>query len=601
MRSRGRASILFVALTATLVAPSAFAAAHSLPSNVHYELRLDCPQSLTIQPNTQPGGRPNSVGITCPIRALDEDDLMGSPSIAVDANNPNNLVLASLHGTDGDGPTDRSRGRQPFTTFISTDHGAHWTDRPYNSPDRLRGALGEHPQVFIDPLGHVYVGSLYSRRAENSLSGWNFTIVPQKFKDYNDAVLHQMMSGDYNARFLNTFFPDQMVDQFWFVHDPKTNLMTTVWNERHVEAKGATSILPPVGGPAAEGHSVVGLAWSSSKPTDGWTRANRSRLVGPCLTTTNPVLSQGQIYIGCMVNTNETGYAYAKSPRLGQVDIFRFNVGSDLPTFLGTAPLRGGQPLLGVRADGRVVLLSAFVGSDGAFKLAAAFGQADPKKPRMSWTTTHNYGDDILKPTIGRKILSTTMQDVMYREGSGVVQIIIKQQFEPLGITVDNPLSILQSQYNKVIVAIHETYGVLTTINLDVGNRLNRTIFSGMNPLAANPEAVFNDLTDDLVQLPPQDWKYKTEKLDHYQREFFAVGDYGTVIFGELIELTNLKAPGPAPPEPAPPPNPTPAITVSPAGLITGSVATALVGLLALKLALARRSDPATAITKSGK
>jgi hypothetical protein len=610
MRDGGRSAIIGVLLLVLLLAPPPAAAGP--PASVQYELILDCPQSLNIQrpPPGGPGVRPNSIGLRCPITAIDEDDMMGSPSMAVDSRNPNNLIIASLHGIDATGPSDRSRGRQPFTTFLSADHGATWNDKPYYPPDELRqdGALGEHAQVYIDSLGHVYVGSMYVRRTENTqeVGGWNYTIVAQKFKDYFDAVRFQTMNGDHNAKFVETYYPNQRVEQFWFAHDDAKNVMSILWNERVPPPSTTGGLLPPVGEDTRK--SVIGLSWSNHEVRQNWRRvANESNLVGPCSTTTNPVVSRGQIYIGCMVDTNETSkhpYAWApkgQQPKVGQIDIFRWNTGDEKPQWMGTAPVRGGQPMLGVRNDGRVVLMTAFVGPDGAFKLIAAYGQADPNKPKMSWTTTKQYGDDILKPSVGRRILSTTMQDLMYREESGVVHVIIKQQFEPLGITVDDVASLTKSQYNKVVVAIHEQYGVLVKIDLDIGNRLNRTIFSGVNPLERNQEAVFNDLTDDIIQLPPANWTYREKPLTDYRREFFAVGDYGVIKFGELIELTNLRAPGAPPPEPPPPPEPSAALSANITTVIMGSVATALLGLLALKLVLNRRSDPIAAMARQGK
>lgn len=612
--NRGSRALLLQAFVAAMIAAAALPPVDAKPpSNIEYEFILDCPERalLAVSPNSDPTG--------CPVRAKDEDDIMGSPSVAVDWRDPAQLLLASLHGTDADGPTERTRGggtgiraRQPFTTFLSSDHGATWTDRPYVAPGPARGAFGEHAQIYSDLLGHVWVGSLYAKPSSEGTSGWNYTIVPQKFSDFAEAKARQSMGGDFHAKFVPTYYPDNLVDQFWFIYDPVTNLMTLVWNERAVFAPKS-----PIGaalGDAAEDppkpFSAIGVAWSSPRWQEGWHRVeNASQLIGPCLKTTNPVISEGWIYIGCMVNVdeakNQTSYRWNKAPQSGQIDLFRFEPGFKNVTHLGAAPIKGGTPKLGVRSDGRLVVFSAGVVGE-TYRLAAAWGRADVNATTARWEPPKQYGDDIVRPQPGRRLLEANIQDLILREYSGVVHLILKLRYQSLGLSIDSPTAVLKPVFEKAITAIHPDYGVLKTLPLDIGNPRNRTALATD---VRNPDGVFNDLSDDLFELPPDNYTYCPggvsancrELGETYQREFFAVGDYGVIQFAELIEITNLRNAAAAQAPAAGPPLASPAVTAGIATTLMVSAGTALAGLLALKLVLNRRKDPMAAYVKGGK
>lgn len=581
------------------------------PSNVEYQFILDCPERAAARVSL------NTVPFECPVKAIDEADIMGSPSVAVDWQDPTRLILASLHGGDGAGPTDRSRDRQPFTTFLSEDAGATWNDRPYVPPGRVgRGAFGEHPQIHSDLLGHVWVGSMYSRKVD-SPSGWNYTIVPQKFRDFNEALQRQGGSGEYHAKYVPTYYPDNLVEQFWFIYDPITNLMTMVWNEKAVIPAESTSAPNLLGGarPGAQDLDVkpvsaIGVAWSGPRWQEDWERVgNRSSLIGPCLKTTNPVISEGWIYIGCMVDPDEaknhTAYRWNKNPQPGQIDLFRFEPGFQNLTHLGAAPVKGGSPKLGVRSDGRLALFTTGVVGD-QYRLVGAWGKADPKSKTAHWEPPKQYGDDILRPQPGRRLLEANIQDLILREYSGAVHLILKLRYESIGISLDNPTAALKSVFEKVVAAVHYDYGVLKVYNFDIGNQRNRT---SLSTDVRNPNAVFNDLTDDLFELPPANYTYCPGAIqsncrelgETYQREFFAVGDFGIIIFGELIEITSLRQGAGVQAPPNPPAVASPAISGTIATMLTVSVGTALAGLLALKLVLNRRKDPMAAYVKGGK
>lgn len=618
-----RLAFFYAAFVLAFVLISPLGASQTLPSNMKYELILDCPERrLGLQSVVPQGGggpvplpKPHN-DLKCPVLAEDEDDIMGSPSIAVDWRNPVNLVLASLHGTDVKGPTDLSRGRQPFTSFFSHDHGGRWNDRPYYPPEMcglIRGngfngspgqSLGEHPQAAVDYYGHVYIGSLYSTPRSTAPNGFNYTMILQKFESLQRLNSSQGRGqggvGDYNAQCVHTYSENNVIDQFWFVFDNKTQISTVVWNER---VPTPASPLHPE--PLPESRSVIGMAWSRPHPDDEWRYYPKQNLTGPCISSTNPVLSEGWIYVGCVVNATSTPYKWKKNPDHGQIDIVRYNVLNQTPEYLGRAPITGGYPKLGVRSDGRISLFSIDVTSTGEIRLVGAFGQANAALKTMTWRPPRQFGHQILNLTPADKPIEAKIQDIMYREISGVVHLVVKLRFQDRGLTIDNPLSFSDARYSKHLIAIDEKYGFLKRLDFDVGNPNNRTQFRGGTEIE-KPEAVFNDLSDDLVQLPPGSCKppckYKEVALGpDYQREFAAFGDYGIIQFVEVIEITNIRLPGAAPSGVGAPALASPTIALSATGIIVTSVGLAVVGLLALKFALNRSASYNVAITKGGK
>lgn len=725
------AALLVFALVGALLATGLSPSTSAQGSGVRYELHLQCPSepatfSFQIPPRTDTG---------CPIRAVDGGDLMGDPSLAVDPLRPENLIIGSLHGQNypGEGPDAKSRQGQVFTTFTSQDAGAYWIDNPYVPPEEIEDAYGQHPQVTIDPYGHVFVGSLY---AVPQGSRFDYVIGAQKFENIDTINEEQTDSdGGYHVDYITPVHNQSRIHQMWFLFNPATDNMTMVWHESpagvvqpppcddeegvlvaaagvYVLPRGqnpeiwqetngkaglqtsttcpgdpdswifaatsldavrdrfgfppaatpssspatvappaaglkpagavqaaprfamgglpvapATTTTPPVDASsmvirkATEGPDslqawvrslpsapkavaatdnatanatapgVIGLVWTTADTDTPYLRQNATRVIGPCSASTNPVLSFGLLYIGCVADPAAGEFRWRPETEAGTVELFRLHPDGGEPEYMGAAPPMPGTPRLGVRSDGRLALVSAGA-ADGGLLFGAAFGRYEPADQRIVWSRQLSLGSAILPVDDAQRVQAGAIQDVIYREQSGALHVILKTTIDHTAEGTLDRLGLPAPNIRKDIIALDEEYGLLAHVPLDIGDPLVRSQDSTIMGAA---EAVFQDISDDFLQLPPGPFTYAGKDLGaDYQREFFAIADYGTVLFAELVEVTELRAPGLAPP-PIPPPAVTAPATTGLLAPVAGLTAT---GLLALSMAAHRRKNPLASFTK---
>jgi hypothetical protein len=611
-------------------------------SGVVYELHITCPVSGRITFST------NSLS-TCPVRAVDPQDMMGDPSLGVDPLEPANLVIASLHGSASNqgtesgpvtfasgcgqkGPSPKSRCNQVFTTFTSDDYGAFWRDNPYFPPDEVQGAFGEHAQVTFDPYGHVFIGSLYAV----PLGGGRFQyeVGAQKFEDIYTINTEQTRGGGcggcYHLTWIEPTFPDNAIQQMWFLFNPTTDNMTMVWHEiTQKEVANRTEppkqclvpevpplpcIPPPSGARSrhpgatvldasaptdASPMGVIGIVWSGASVEDEYVRQPFDQTIGPCSGGTNPVLSEGYVYVGCVANPSEGTFRWNPQTLQGTLELFRVDPRGQVE-YMGASPLNGGAPKLGVRSDGRLALVTTQA-RDGQLELAAVFGHYKPQTGRIEWGTAESYGPKVTPPLPGVQVARPNIQDLIYREHSGVLHLILRETLEPSGVGAASASTLVGPHIRKTLLAIDEQRGIVGRLPLDIGNPANRT-----DPvLLQAPERAYEDLSDDLVQLPEGNFTFVDKKGvqhvlgDRYQRLFFAVGDYGTVIFAEVVEITNLR--GPAVPPPVLPLAPLAAPATSASSILVPAAGASLAALLAFTFVAARRKNPAAAMAKMKK
>ncbi|HET6398693.1 MAG TPA: hypothetical protein VFH47_03990, partial [Candidatus Thermoplasmatota archaeon] len=436
--------LLSLLLLLSLLAPHV--AVQAQLDGVEYELFIACPgaDGFTFSLNTGGG---------CPVRAVDGQDVMGAPSLAVDPHEPNNLIIASLHGgvykrgsggpsffavgaqsCPEPGPTPKSRCGQAFTTFTSTDSGAYWVDNPFVPPQKLGfRAFGEHPQVTIDPYGRAYVGSLYAVPEGGS---FRYVIAAQKFSSLE--TINEEQDGEYALKYIEPLFNRSSISQMWYIYNPATDNMTVVWHEapQGPASRGGASFTPSAArltgavwaesGPAGEGEapataarSAIGLVWTTPRPNATYHRTPASESIGPCLRSTNPVLEDGYIYIGCQVDASAGPFPWNPKAADGQVELFRMHPDGGKPQYMGSSPVVGGSPKLGVRSDGRLALLSTAPGEDGMLQLYGAFGSYDARSGRIEWGRLSHYAPEFRVPNPAERVVRSNIQDLVYREYSG--------------------------------------------------------------------------------------------------------------------------------------------------------------------------------------
>ena len=581
MRNKPLFAFVVVALLAAILPATPVEA----QGEVEYELIVDCPGRTNLNAGANTGPRP------CPVQAVDGQDMMGSPSIGVDIRNPNKLVMASLHGMDGDGPSRRSRSGGVFTTFSSTTHGASWNDRPFGPPREVSGAFGEHPQAVNDPYGHVYIGSLYARpttSARGPNAQYDYVIGAQKFENL-DSVIRNQIAGTYNVQFLDPFIEDNAITQYWYIFDPRVDLMLVVWHEKP-QGKAQPNATPP--------KHVIGYTWTTMAMKSKYIYTPNEYLIGPCASSTNPVWSEGWIYVGCTVDLALGAFPWNPKAHNGGVELFRFKPDDEAPQYLGSSPVIGGSPKLGVRSDGRLALFSTQPDKAGKNQLVGTFGKY--KGGMIDWNELINYSPKIPRVRVDERILESAIQDLEYREYSGAVHLILKERVTYTSlVSADQPLAAVAApQFRKTIVAIDERHGWLANYNFDIGNLDNRT-----DPvLAAGDELLYDDLSDDIVQLPPRNYTYKGKPLGElYSREFVAIGDYGIVQFAEIIEITDLRPPGVPPVGGVAVALAAPSLALTPSAVLLPLAGTSFAGLLAFALLANRRKNPLAAYSKGEK
>ncbi len=550
---------------------------------------------------------------------VDTSEMLGDPALAIDPMDGNNLAMAMIHGAvDGGGPTVRSRIGLPFTTFTSNDAGATWDDAFYQSPQDLGNAYGEHSAAAVDPYGHVYVGSTY---AVGERGGpFRYTIGAQKFDSVEQVRQKQTgADGSYNLVYVDPVFKGGKIRQTWFLFNAATDNMTMVWFEDRGNAPSGSATVPgdapqadadsldvlpgyaarrlappPHSSPPASSvapRGTIGIVWTGVGDNDTYRRQPVEWSIGPCSGATNPVLFEGWLYVGCQADPKQGAFPWHPETQPGTVELFRMDPDGGKPVYMGASPIVGGAPKLGVRSDGRLALLSAGVSSANGLDLTGVFGHYSDG--RIDWTGVHSYSDGVTPLARDERILRANIQDVLYREYSGVVHLILRETIEPVGI--DAVQKSIGPKIRKCFVALDED-GVLAVHRLDIGNVLNKT-----DPfLNSQPEMAYEDLSDDIVQLPAAPFTYNGKDLgDTYQREFFAVGDYGEAIFAEVVEVTDLRFVPPVPVIAAAPGIPAAAASGTSSAL--GAVVGVTTGALLLAMIAAGRKTAVGSMAKMRK
>lgn len=511
-----------------------------------YELDLACPAP---EGDTSEGSA-TTVRAVCPFRIIDGQDALGSPSLAVNPLDPQQIAIASLHGGQATpGPTPRSReaSESPagvFTVLTSGDGGYRWNDQPSGPPPIvLRDAeFGEHLALAMDGQGRLYGAGLYSERASEAdpyggrLAVWEWDVASEQIEWMHspDAAKHLAPSVLVSDVALTNVPP------------PGSSLVREPPWKGGPEAGGGTSwqesvVLTWLEAPAVEGEtlagkrSVVRAAWTDAEQRLGWRHLPTDQSFGPCRSVSNAVAWEGSVYLVCLVEDAEA-YGHRPGAAAGDIDLWRIDPGRARAELVGATPLTTGRPTLAASAEGRFILAAIDqVGSEVTLAVAASWSGRD-------WARVADIGTSIRSGATD--LLDVRVQAIVYRADSHTIHLVYQEFYAPTQVDATQPGVPHTARFAKFLVALNECEGVLATPrNLQIGLVHSYAPVLELAHAAASVRrtdfALFDDLVDGLVLVPG---------AGESQREFLAVGDYGVVQFAEVVER-NAPPCNPAGPE----------------------------------------------------
>lgn len=520
-----------------------------------YELFLQC-----MHDKTRGDPREPYVFEGCPLRAHDEQDLLGQPVLVVDPTNPEQFSFAALHGgvaTGGgrsrDGPTERSRTGQAHTTWRSTDMGRSWDDLPWEPEEAGlsdRYTYGEHVAGVMDRSGSYYLSALYSHRDRRD-APFNWTLAFWQWDHIGDVD-----AGDgYSVGVQHYSAPvDGRIRNPWMVNSPTTGRVAATWWETDGEEGRGRLALTDHETRRRNATDDGGNATGNST----WRVLPPSQAMAPCTYLSNSVEHDGYVYNACVRPS-------------GNVDIYRTDLATRRVLVRSTAPMQGGRPHLAITHDGWTALVTVAVEAPDQVQAQLTYGWDGAGWSPPTDITSHLRNGSETDP-----VLEARVQDMVLRPDTGSVHILYLERYDRTGrATPDGLTNLADPEYGKALVAFHKSQGFLKRIDLAVGNGANRREFDVSR--RGIQDGAFNDLRDSLVVV---------NATGDNPREFIMYNDYGVVAYSEVIEdAPGLGIPGP----PAAPPGVTPAPAGSAAGASSGSLATSrlLFGLAAGGLSLA--------------
>ncbi len=555
-----------------------------------------------------------TIRAACPYRIVDDADLMGSPQIAVNQNDPNAMAFFSLHGAGTEqGPTPRSRDPNPegtgtltglsHTTFTSQTHGVDWFDNPWGTD-----GFGEHVTGVMDHDGNLYIGALWSKRlgdghfdyvvkvykeqdgrfqisnyqpsktfpnraAGNAIDQANLVYVPeQALFAYASENLTGNRTGNSTApadeaQYGNMTNPEER----GFANGDNDTVML-VWHEQALDYRNSTTNL----------SSWIDAAWTDTSARDNWTRLADRELIGPCRAASNPVSWNGKAYVACMV---DAGYSARSRARIGDIDVWSIDPRTGKARLEEHANMGGfpGTDLRMVaRPDGYMALAATTVMSKDVVFSVLNFGWYG-----RHWTTMTEIGGPM------HQLASNTATQALPPGAptpAPASNPVVEARITAMALTDENPKDTLflvymerldvgdaardpdpnnpfvspdsAIEYKKIVATFTECEGPTNAYDLQLG--VARHPFA--QSIVGNATGVFDDLQDGM-----QSW---TDPDTKQERVYFAYGDHGVIQYGAL------EAGGSQPLNACsnPPPPPFLPQAAIPAGLSATSPYTALIG-----------------------
>jgi hypothetical protein len=569
-----------------------------------------CP-GLDSAPSVNDGTNTLTMRATCPYRIVDDADLLGSPQIAVNANDPNAVAFFSLHGGGStEGPTPRSRDPSPdgmaavtglsHTTFTSQDMGRSWHDNPWGTD-----GFGEHIAGTMDADGNLYIGALWSKRLGEGR--FDYVIKLYKEQDGRYTISTYQPSKTYSNRasgntidevsvvYVPEFHPptplnatdnqtsnntapadDSQVgngtqpgDDFGARNAAGDRVMA-VWYEQALDWRNSTT----------GKSSWIDAAWTDTSARDNWTRLADSELIGPCMAASNAVVYGGKAYVACVA---DAGYSARSRARIGDIDVWSIDPTTGKTRLEERTPLVGGDPHMTSRPDGFMAISSTKVRSESEVDVQVSFGWYGGR-----WDGVQNVGGDLHTMSGGHPVREARVTAMAL---TGDTNTLFMTYMERTNVTVrapdPNPTALNTGvgqaiEYHKLVTTLSPCgFGLVDVYDLQLGVARHPFAQGTLGPSTG----VFDDLQDGMAH-----WK---DEATGQERVYFAYGDHGVIQFGALEgESGGLPCPliAPAPTLP-PPPIPAALSTASPYSMLVGSTvgATAL-AMVTYLLAAKRKS-----------
>ncbi|HUR68946.1 MAG TPA: hypothetical protein VM370_06835 [Candidatus Thermoplasmatota archaeon] len=534
-----------LALALALAAPSAFALGLALPAppssphpsppasaaaDADYRLAFDCPDAV-------PG---TGVPAGCPSYVLDREDVMGSPRLVLDPNDPSRAAFGALHGGRGvhpvpgaEPPTGRSRDdavHQPHTIFRTSDGGVGWTDMPYHAPDALRvegrEIYGDDHALALDSSGRLHIAALYSYRDGSGplATGAPFQSAVALWKAHDIA-----RDVDYHANLkvlAPASDPAARIDSLDLVHVAASDVVAVVWRE-----------VPPTGEPQ------VTLFWSKGSDGALWNAAKVG--IAGCAAITNPVALDASIVLGCA--TDEAG----------PWTVYGIDTASWTAAPLGDAPLTTQNALLLERSAGFLVLVGSGLTEASTPTVQVAYGERGAR-----WSSAEEIAPQLTRGDPASVMVDARVTAAVYSPLSGNLHLIYLERYD-LGQGGQEGAG--RPEFYKTLASVQAEGTFQGKIDLGIGT-VNRAAFSPT--LTGAGGDVYGDLHDGLAV-----W---TDPRTGAAREFAAFGDYGFVRYAEIVEENFLSPIAPlsanVPPIPAASAGSVPLLVGVPAGILAGSM-----------------------------
>lgn len=528
-------------------------------------MKFSCPSD---DPGTalEDGTNTMTIRATCPYRIIDDADLMGSPQIAVKADDPNSIAFFSLHGAGTtDGPTPRSRDPNPegtatltglsHTTFTSPDEGVTWFDNPWGTD-----GFGEHVTGVMDAEGNLYIGALWSKRLGDG--EFDYVIKVYKEQDGRFKISNYQPSKTFANRAAGNlidqanlvFVPSQKLfpappldenqtsnatapadegqlgnrtDPDAFSRNNPNDRVMLVWYEQARDWRNSTT----------DKSSWIDAAWTDTSARDNWTRLAKEQLIGPCMAASNPVQWNGKAYVACVA---DAGYRGRSRAHIGDIDIWSIDPITGETDIVAFTNAVGGQPKLTAREDGYMALTSTRVLSEDEVDVQMTFGWYG-----SNWANAWNHGSVIHRlasntvhstlppgspgpPPASNKVREARITAMALSEETNNLFVVYMERVDVANRTDTDPQNEFISsdsaiEYKKIVMTFTQCGGPANVYDLQLG--VARHPFA--ESIVGEATGVFDDLQDGM-----QFWK---DPVTGEERIYFAYGDHGVIQYGALI------------------------------------------------------------------